>query len=190
MRLERDGFVENKPLYGCRVRVLTIEDIENDQIFREAIECQLARLCCENATEDDLRNLQSRAVELDRITTQGNPESVLGMELHLEFHVLIGRYGKKCPYLAEELERVWLRSLMRLNWIKSSMFGKLPGDWHQRLVTVIKTRDMCAAEAKMREHVKKNEQYHLILNVQLLTNVFVPQIAQTSLLWLNNINEL
>jgi GntR family transcriptional regulator, rspAB operon transcriptional repressor len=161
MRLEGDGFVENKPLYGCRVRVLSIEDIENDQILREAIECQLIRLCCENATEEELRNLQARAVELDRITTQGDPESRLGMKLHLEFHVLMGSYGKKCPHLTEELERVWLRSLMRLSWIKSSLFGKLPNDWHQQLVEVIKTRDLDKSTAKMRKHVRKNEQYDI-----------------------------
>jgi DNA-binding GntR family transcriptional regulator len=160
-RLERDGFVENKPLYGCRVRVLTIDDVENDQILREAIECQLVRLCCENACDDELRNLFSRAIELDRITTQGDPESRLGMKLHLEFHMLIGQFGKKCPYLTEELERVWLRSLMRLNWVKSALFCVLPSDWHQQLVDVIRTRDPDAAEAKMRHHVRINEQYDI-----------------------------
>ena len=161
MRLERDGFVENKPLYGCRVRVLTIEDIEDDQILRQALECQLVRLCCENATNDELMNLQRQAQELDRITTQGNPESRLGMSMHLEFHILIGKYGKKCPYLSEELQRVWLRSLMRLNWIKSTLFGRLPADWHQQLVEVIQTRDVDEAEKKMRDHVRKNEQYDI-----------------------------
>jgi len=161
MRLERDGFVENKPLYGCRVRTLTVEDIENDQIFRETIECQLVRLCCQYASDSELANLYSRASELDRITTQGDPESRLGMSLHLEFHLLIGRYGKKCPALAEELERVWLRSLIRLNWIKSSLFEKLPTDWHRQLVEVICRRDVEAAEKKMREHVRRNEQYDL-----------------------------
>ncbi|AQQ70086.1 putative HTH-type transcriptional regulator YdfH [Limihaloglobus sulfuriphilus] len=161
MRLERDGFVENKPLYGCRVRVLTIEDVENDQILREAIECQLVRLCCEYACNSDLAALMMRAAELDRITTQGDPESRLGMRLHLEFHMLIGEFGKKCPYLVNELERVWLRSLMRLNWVKSALFCALPEDWHQQLVEVIKDRNPDAAEAKMRKHVKMNEQYDI-----------------------------
>lgn len=161
MRLERDGFIENKPLYGCRVCVLAIEDVENDQILREAIECQLVRLCCENATDEELAILQARAVELDRITTQGDPESKLGMSMHLEFHILIGKYGRKCPYLIEELERVWLRSLMRLNWIKSALFGTLPVDWHHQLVKVIKTRDVELAEKSMRNHVRKNEQYDI-----------------------------
>lgn len=169
MRLERDGFVENPPLYGCRVRVLTLEDVENDQILREALECQLARLCCEHATEDELHTLKARALELDRITTQSDPESKLGMKLHLEFHIQLGRYGKKCPYLIEELERVWLRSLMRLNWIKSALFGKLPADWHQQLVEVIRQRDCSIAEAKMREHVRMNEQYDLA-SLELMQN--------------------
>jgi len=161
MRLERDGFVENKPLYGCRVRVLTLEDVENDQILREAIECQLARLCCRNATDAELKVLRQKAAELDRIATQGDPESKLGMKMHLDLHILIGKYGKKCPYLTEELERVWLRSLMRLNWIKSSLFGKLPDDWHQQLIEAISCGDADRAEAAMRRHVHQNEQYDI-----------------------------
>ncbi len=161
MKLERDGFVENKSLYGCRVRVLTIDDIENDQILREALECQIARLCCENAMDHELEDLMTRAAELDCITKTGNPESKMGMRLHLDFHILLGKYGRKCPYLTEELERVWLRSLMRLNWIKSALFGELPNDWHQQLVAEIQARDVDKAEAKMREHVRKNEQYDL-----------------------------
>lgn len=161
MRLERDGFVENKPLCGCRVRVLTLEDIENEQILREAIECQLARLCCVNATQTELKILLQKASELDRITAQGDPESKLGMKMHLDFHILIGRYGKKCPYLIEELERVWLRSLMRLNWIKSSLFGRLPEDWHRQLIEQIAGGNPDKAQEAMRNHVRKNEQYDI-----------------------------
>ncbi len=161
IKLERDGFVENRPLYGCRVRILTIEDIEDDQILREAIECQLARLCSQNAASEELRELELKALELDKITAKGDPESRLGMKMHLEFHIQIGKSGKKCPYLIKELERVWLRSLMRVNWIKSTMLGRLPKDWHRQLVNEIGTRDPDKAEKKMRQHVHKNEQYDL-----------------------------
>ncbi|MFI4912185.1 MAG: GntR family transcriptional regulator [Sedimentisphaeraceae bacterium JB056] len=161
MRLEMDGFVENKPLYGCRVRILTIDDIENDQILREAIECQLARLCCQNAEPQEIKILEQKAAELDRITAQGDPQSSLGMKMHLDFHILIGKAGKKCPYLIDELERVWLRSLMRLNWIKSSLFGKLPDNWHTELVKALKGKAPDIAEKAMRSHVKKNEQYDI-----------------------------
>ncbi len=159
--LEKHGFIENSPYYGSRVRELTVEDIENDQILREAIECQLVRLCCQNASDEEIQELQKKACELDRITFQGQPKSKLGMKMHFEFHMLIGNFSKKCPYLTEQLEMVWLRSLMRLNWIKGTVFSNLPADWHQQLVKSIKTRDLDKAEKKMREHVKMNEQYNI-----------------------------
>ena len=49
--LEVDGLVENRPLYGCRVRPLTSKMFYNDQVLREAIECQVARLCSENISD-------------------------------------------------------------------------------------------------------------------------------------------
>jgi DNA-binding GntR family transcriptional regulator len=169
IRLERDGFVENKPLYGCRVRVLTIEDIENDQILREAIECQLARLCCVNCGEKEFKILRHKAAQLDKVTEQCDPQSRLGMQMHLDFHMLIGRYGGKCPRLIEELRHVWLRSLMRLNWIKSSLLGKLPQNWHSLLVEALECGDPDKAEKAMRSHVKKNEQYD-IKSLEIIQN--------------------
>ena len=77
----------------------------------------------------------------------------MGMRAHLAFHSSVGRYGG-FGCLAEELERVWFRRVMRLNWIKATHFKAVPPGWHQQLVEVILTRDPDAAERKMRDHVR------------------------------------
>jgi len=152
-RLEMDGLVESKPLYGSRVRPLSLDDVQNDEVLREAIECQAARCCALHASPGSLPRLSARARILDRMMAEGDPHSRLGTETHQEFHLDIARCGG-FPRLAEELQRVWFRRLMRLSWVKATQYRRVPGDWHQQLVAAIAAGDPDAAEAKMREHVR------------------------------------
>ena len=153
LKLEVDGLVESKPLLGCRVRPLTIDDVRNDEVLREAIECQAARLCAQNADDEMFANLMRHAKQLDRVSTDADHRSKLGIELHKEFHMMVAQMGG-FPVLADELSRVWFRRLIRLNWIKSTRFNPVPADWHEQLVKVLMTKDPDLAEKKMREHVQ------------------------------------
>ena len=47
LRLEQDGLVESEPMYGSRVKAWTLEAVQGDEVLREALECQAARLCAE-----------------------------------------------------------------------------------------------------------------------------------------------
>jgi GntR family transcriptional regulator, rspAB operon transcriptional repressor len=153
LRLEVEGLVQNVPLYGCRLRPLSLEDVRNDEMLREAIECQAARLCAENASTEEFSRLNAKAKMLDRMIAEGDPQCKLGMQTHQEFHGDIARAGKFVR-LAEELERVWFRRLMRLNWFKATHYGRLPENWHQQLVQVLAAGDPDEAEAAMRRHVR------------------------------------
>jgi DNA-binding GntR family transcriptional regulator len=165
--LELDGLVESRPLYGCRVRPLTIDDLRNDQVLREALECQAARMVAERASDEELRRLAMEARRLDRLMSGGNPDSKLGMELHLEFHVKIAELSGSTR-LADELRRVWSRLLMRVNWLKATRYKQVPDDWHQQLVQVFESRDPAPAEIKMREHAQfGNEDDHAALREYL-----------------------
>lgn len=160
VRLEMDGLVESKPLCGSRVRVLTIDDVENDQMLREALECHAARLCAERATEAQLTRLKQRAKPLDRLIAEGDPQSQLGMQTHLEFHLTIAEYSG-FSRLAQELERVWQRRLMRLNWLNATVGSPVPPNWHERLSSALAARDPDHAERAMREHVRHGIQHDL-----------------------------
>lgn len=153
LRLEMDGLVESQPLHGARVGLITEEGLNNDQVLREAIECQAARTCAENASEDELEKLFSEARVVDRLMAQGDPGSKLGMRSHLEFHTAIACAGGFLR-LAETLERLWFRRLMRLNWIKATHYKSVPAGWHHSLVEAIATREVDLAEGRMREHVR------------------------------------
>ena len=153
LKLEVEGLVENVPLYGARVRTLTLDDVQNDQVLREAIECQAARMACQEASDKDLVKLLALARRVDRMMYQGDPASKLGAQAHWDFHLTLARAGGFTS-LAAELERVWFRRLMRLNWLKATQYRRVPEDWHEQLCNAIASRNVDRAEAKMRHHVQ------------------------------------
>ena len=155
--LELDGLVESRALCGCRVRPLTIEDVDDALVLREAVECQAARLCAERASKADLSRLEALSVKLDRMALKGDPESSLGMQLHLDLHLGIAE-ATRHKTLAAELQRVWFRRYMRLNWISSSIINPPPANWHQRLMKAIAGNNPDKADAAMREHVRFGSQ--------------------------------
>jgi DNA-binding GntR family transcriptional regulator len=75
------------------------------------------------------------------------------METHFDFHLGLARIGGYSRF-AQELERVWYRRLMRLNWIKATACKRVPKDWHQLVVKACMTRDPEKAQKQMREHVR------------------------------------
>ncbi|MBN1395954.1 MAG: GntR family transcriptional regulator [Pirellulales bacterium] len=153
LRLEIDGLVESRPLYGSRVRQLTVEEAREDAVLREAIECQSARACAENASKSQFAELASEARQVDRLMSQGDPRSKIGMKAHLDFHLSIARCGG-FKRLSQELERVWFRRAMRLNWVKATYCRPVPERWHEQLVEAIRSGDADAAERAMRDHVR------------------------------------
>ncbi len=169
LRLENEGLVESRPLHGSRVSLLTIDQLRNDEVLREAIESQAARLCAEHVADVGLGKLLSKAKLADRMMSQGDSNSKLGMQTHLEFHLEIANctgYSR----LGEELQRLWLRRLMRLNWLKATHYRKPPSDWHEQVVNVIAQGDPQAADAKMREHIRFGTEHD-----QLALNEFLDQ---------------
>jgi DNA-binding GntR family transcriptional regulator len=151
--LEIDGYVENRALAGCRVRSLSIQDIDDDLMLREALECQAARLCAEHAPPDALDKLMKRAAQVDRFIRDDTPDPTLGSQLHWEFHIELGRLSGHAVF-GEMLSKVWFQRYMSLNSLKAIRFEPIPDGWHQILVRRIKKRDPDEAERAMREHVR------------------------------------
>jgi len=152
LRLEQDGLVESKPNCGARVKPLTLETIGNECVLREAIECQVARLVAESIDERQLADLKAAAQRLDTMMQRVDPGSVIGMELHMEFHLQLAEVAGY-SLLTEQLRSVWVRHLMQLNWVNAAILP-VPESWHERLVDALETRDADAAEAVMRKHVR------------------------------------
>jgi DNA-binding GntR family transcriptional regulator len=151
--LEKDGLVESQPMYGHRVRSLSVETARNDHVLREAIECQAARLCAQNASPEQLEKLREQAAQLDKML-KVDPEGATPAEEHLEFHLGVAR-ASGYTGLVDALQNLWFRRLMLLNTVNAAALG-LPRNWHGLLVTALATKDPDVAERAMRKHVQFN----------------------------------
>jgi DNA-binding GntR family transcriptional regulator len=151
--LEIDGYVENRALAGCRVRTLTMQDIDDDLMLREALECQAARLCAEHASPEGFDRLMKKAAQVDRFIRADTPDQTLGSQLHWEFHIELGRLSGFAVF-GEMLRKVWFQRYMNLNSLKAIRFEPIPDGWHQILVRRIRKGGPDEAERAMREHVR------------------------------------
>jgi len=152
-QLEQDGLVESEPMFGHRVRELNVEAVRNDHILREAIECQSARLCAQNATAEQFQALERQAEELDQ-ALKADPEGAAYSEKHLAFHLDVAR-TTGYQALVDVLEKLWFRRLMVINTASTTVLG-VPRNWHGLLVKALASRDPELAEKTMREHVQYN----------------------------------
>lgn len=149
--LELDGLVQNLPKRGCRVRELTLEQIQNDFVIREALECQSARMAAITGTDEQLARLFQDALRLDRILNDGDPYSSFGTQMHAELHLAIAQTSGM-RFFIEEIQRIWNQHLARWNWVSATFYKKPPKGWHEILIRAIMSRDPEKAETTMREH--------------------------------------
>jgi len=154
IKLEQDGLVESAPMFGARVKAVTLEKIREEQELREAIECHCARLCAQKMTPEKLVRLRRMASQVDRLMAkEADPASWEGMNLHLEFHLEVARQSE-VPLLVREMQRIGFIGLMRASWINATEFYKMPSDWHEILVDALASGKVSTAEAVMRKHVR------------------------------------
>jgi DNA-binding GntR family transcriptional regulator len=151
--LERDGLVENLPKTGCQVRQLTLEQIQNDFVIREALECQSARIAAEKGTEEELNRILQQAIRLDRVLSDADPSSILGTQMHAEFHLAIAQISK-LDYFVAEIQKIWRQHFARWNWVSATCYRKPPKEWHEQLLREIMTGNPDKAEKMMREHTR------------------------------------
>jgi GntR family transcriptional regulator, rspAB operon transcriptional repressor len=152
-KLESDGLVESAPMYGSRVCTFTLEHVQSEQLLRQALETEVARLCAARASELPAEALMNQARALDEIMSQKRDfHSQADMVAHQNFHMALARHcGSEA--IAETLGRVWFRHLMLFNWVNSALFP-VPEDWHQRLLNSILSGDPEFADRMMRKHIQ------------------------------------
>ena len=164
-RLEQDGLVETPAMHTARVRSLTIADVRDTMILREAIESQIARVLCQGGTREQFDELYLRADVLDEMMARLDPGLQEGVEKHLEFHLLMGKFSG-APLLLTELRRVWTRWFMLLAWVDAAMYPCRPGP-HRRLIDAVASRDLLRADEAARFHVRGTpEEYEHLMKQQ------------------------
>jgi len=158
-KLEKEGLVEHVPMQGARVKRLTMEQVRNDLVLREAIESQCARLlAAAKPSRSRINQLCAKADELDKMMSRHEPSFQPGMKAHAEFHLALAQQTG-FPILVEELRKVWSRRFMQLAWIDSALVP-VARDWHRRLIKAIASHDIQKADEAARLHVCRNPAEH------------------------------
>ncbi len=153
-KLEQEGLVEHQPNVGARVRPLTMEQLLDDLVLREAIESQVARLLVNRLGPEPLGDLRRRAEALDAAMQTGRDADGTGTHGHADFHIELARLtGRRV--LVQEGRRLWSRRFMQFAWVSATRVNAVPPDWHRRLVDAIAGGDVAAADEAARHHVRR-----------------------------------
>ncbi len=128
---------------------------------RIAIETELAALCAERATDEELQELERVVREMERTLHEEGEEF---LELDVEFHIAIAKYSKS-TILAQLLGTI--RSLLQEFIRKSAQF---PGDsdrayaGHLQILQTLRQHSAQKSRTAMRNHLQSfQRRYNLIL---------------------------
>lgn len=156
-RLEAEGLVESRPRIGTRVRIPMQEDIKGSYMIREALESQSARLCAENVTVDEKKQLRKSAEHLDQLymasQSEADPLFLFSVHTyHMQFHMRIAEYAR-CPGLSKAIEK---EQVLVFNWLydTTTQRTKSPANFHASLAAAICSGNVLRADEAMRAHVR------------------------------------
>lgn len=149
VRLERDGLLESLPSKGTRVRLIRTEDLEDQRLLREALECQGARLYC----GQPLRENYDRLVELAQRTDTMEPNTMEDFALEIELHAALMELSGSAALL-----EAFRRAIGVVFFITANLAAHHPPSTkrnrHVKLLRDLRTPDPDQAERVMRLHLR------------------------------------
>jgi len=150
-RLEQEGLVETVDGWGSRVAQASLEDIREAYLYRRAIECEAARLACENMAPHFAADLRRLAQELDTLAETPHDESTMKRyaEADCELHRLIARATGVTRFV-KALESLQLYEIVWRNVVETLDARHVP---HAPLVEAIIAGNPQQAEDAMRNHI-------------------------------------
>ena len=139
--------------------VQTEKDLTDLVDARIAIELELAAICAERASDQQLEELERLVKEMERAVEDEGEEF---LRLDLDFHLSIATYSQS-DVLAHLLRTI--RSLLQEVITKSA---QVPGDrrlayeGHLKILEALKQRDPRKARSAMREHIRGLRERYLL----------------------------
>ena len=151
--LEGRRLLERTPRSGVQVVGLSIEDLEQILITREALEGMTARQAAENMTVAEVNALRQAALAREA-TPEAASDAVYRSGPDNDFHRLIAR-GSRNQWLEGLLIRD-VYSLLRIYRVQAARRPDVSDSLaeHQAIIDRIHARDGDGAEAAMRAHLR------------------------------------
>lgn len=154
LRLSMEGFVETIPRKGTIAKAVNRDDLYGILMFREAIECQAARLYCGTMVEKNRNHLIEYAQKVD----ESYVNLVEHWQLDITFHQQLICLSK-CKTLETEYKR-----FMKVGTFYHMNSFLTDDDRSERLshidlIELLTTHDPDKAEAAIREHLKSGKKH-------------------------------
>src|ERR1035437_1925764 len=156
--LETEGLVESRPRIGTRVRIPSEQDIRDNNVIREALESQAARLCVQHITAEEKKQLWTSARHLDELHKMCAVEPQDSRFLfsvhtyHMQFHIQIAELAR-CPGLRHAIEK---EQVLIFNWLYDMAAKRRtqPQEFHSTLAEAVCSGDPLVADTAMRVHIR------------------------------------
>lgn len=149
--LDAIGLVVIRPNRGVLVTRLTATEVEELFEIRAALEGLAARFATQGITPDALSDLRTLMQKMD--LSRSDPRT--WVRRHEEFHEFVCEIGKR-PRLSQEVNRV-RTSIQPYLLMSISLYERveMEGSKHDEVLAVVASGDSDAAEACMREHIRR-----------------------------------
>ena len=149
---EESRIIEIFPQRGMRIALIDVELVEEARFLRVLLEKQIAGMCCEMATEEDIKWLQEKVGLQEFYMENSHPEMMMQLddEMHRKLFMICHRgltYGM-CQKLAIHYDRI--RSLS-VNTVKDHTVI----EDHKKIIRFIAAHEKENAMAQMEKHLSR-----------------------------------
>jgi len=155
-KLEREGFIERLPRGGFGVLGLNRQDIVETFGIRSVLEGYAARLAALNYQADDLKPLEAKVDEFERLLRRNQLRSL--PDVNTQFHDLLYALSRS-PRLVGMIDA--LRDhIFRFRQIilRDARQARVSNDDHRLILEHIRRRDAEGVERLVREHILRGQE--------------------------------
>jgi DNA-binding GntR family transcriptional regulator len=162
--LEARRLVQRKPFAGVRVVSLSVDEIEQLLVTREALEGMAARGAAENMTKREIDALWSTLAAGQQVVASEGIEAAFTAGRQFDLHLQIAR-GCRNRFLEDMICRDLYPLLGLFRYYSAQFRG---GDFadsiaeHTAIISAIERREADDAERQMRAHIARSRQ--IVLN--------------------------
>jgi DNA-binding GntR family transcriptional regulator len=155
-KLERERFIERLPHGGFSVLALSRQDIIETFGIRSVLEGYAARLAVINSREEDLKPLQTKIDEFQRLLKKKQLQVL--PEVNTEFHDLLYALSRS-PRLIGMIDGLRDRIFrFRQIILKDEQQSRVSNEDHRLMLEYIRRRDAEGVEQLVREHILRGQE--------------------------------
>lgn len=162
-RLETEGLIIIRPKQGCFVRAIDFDEFSDCYQIRVALEMLSLETACLNMSDDALKKLCS--VWEKNASPGGSVDAERIANLDEAFHIKLAEGGGN-RVLVKMLEDInnRIRIVRRLDFTNQERINKTFEEHYKILQSLLK-RDLEAAKIDMMHHIKKSEEFTMMLTM-------------------------